>query len=252
MSGGDALIGRNEPEAVDLIAARSTVPLLVVADHAGRAIPEKLKSLGLGPEDLGRHIAWDIGAADIARHLAARFEAPAVLSAYSRLVIDCNRHLHDPASIAATSDGTPVPGNAGLGDDERQARQACFFRPYHDTIAEALDRRPSFFLSVHTMTRALRGGPERPQAITVCRLPKGDPVSAQVLQALRREPDLVVGDNDPYALDLSIDYTVPAHAIARGLPYLMVEFRQDLVADRAAAAMWAARLGDVLERLRLF
>ncbi|MFO1039261.1 MAG: N-formylglutamate amidohydrolase [Geminicoccaceae bacterium] len=246
------MIGRNEPEAVVSVAGRSAVPLLIVADHAGRAIPEKLNGLGLGPEDLGRHIAWDIGAADIARHLAARFSAPALLSAYSRLVIDCNRHLHDPASITATSDGTQVPGNAGLSDDERQARQKFFFRPYHDAIDAALDRRPSFFLSIHTMTRALRHGPERPQAITVCRLPEGDPVSAQVLEALRQESDLVVGDNDPYALDLSIDYTVPAHAIARGLPYLMVEFRQDLVADRAAAEIWAARLADVLERLRLF
>ncbi|MEZ5667922.1 MAG: N-formylglutamate amidohydrolase [Alphaproteobacteria bacterium] len=213
----------------------------------------RLGDLGLPAEQLRRHIAWDVGAEDLAESFARRYGARAVLAGYSRLAIDLNRYPQDPQSIAPASDGTPVPGNHGLGPAERERRVAEIFAPYHARVARELDTlgrlglRPLVF-SVHTMTNRLGGGAERPQQITVCSV-QAEPWALLALDALHAAGDIVVGHNRPYAVDLGIDYTVPEHAIRRGLPWLQIEFRQDLVATPAAAQAWADRFAPALERV---
>jgi predicted N-formylglutamate amidohydrolase len=248
------LLGPDDPASVVERNAGATAPVLVVADHPGRAVPRALGTLGLPEAELTRHIAWDIGALDLAAGLADRLGAPLVAAPYSRLVIDCNRYPGDPASIAVASDGTAVPGNAGVGPVERERRVVEVFRPYHDAVERALAAAvarggagPPLLLSVHTMTPRLAGR-DRPQHVAVC-WARDERVSRRALAALRRLDGVVAGDNDPYAVDLGVDYTVPEHAMRRGLPSLMLEVRQDLVATEIGAAAWAGRLAAVVREV---
>jgi predicted N-formylglutamate amidohydrolase len=246
------LLQPGDPAPVVLRNGDAVAPVLVVADHAGRAVPQALHLLGLPERELWRHIAWDVGALDLATGLADQLGAPMVASTYSRLVIDCNRYPADPMSIAPASDNCDVPGNAEIDVIQRERRAQEIFRPYHDAIAYALEGAvargtPPLLLAVHTMTPRMAGR-DRPQHVTVCwtldsHLPN------RALGALRRQEGLVVGDNDPYAVDLGVDYTVPEHALRRGLPYLMLEIRQDLVATPADAALWVERLVPVVREV---
>lgn len=243
------LLAADEPPAAELFNPAGRAPVLLVCDHASRRIPRALGTLGLAEPDLGRHIAWDIGAADATRHLAGRLDAPAVLCGYSRLVIDCNRRPEDPTLIPAASDGTPIPGNRALAPARRAARIAAIFAPYHAAVARQLAAlaarglRPAL-LSIHSCTPVLNGR-FRPWEIGICW--DGDRrLAGPALERLRARGDIVVGDNEPYALVRGEDYTVPLHAMERGLPHLQVEFRQDLVADPAAAARQADILFEAL------
>jgi predicted N-formylglutamate amidohydrolase len=245
------MLAPDEPDACVLVNAAARAPILLVCDHASRRIPRALGDLGLDEAERSRHIAWDIGAADVTHHLAARLGAPAVLANYSRLVIDCNRHPHDPTLIPESSDGTVVAGNRGLGAADRNVRIDLIHRPYHRAIADLLDRMATrgstpAVLSIHSCTPQLRNGPQRPWHIGIC-WEHDRRLAAPVLAALRARTDLVVGDNEPYALTSDEDYTLPVHAARRGLAHLLVEFRQDLV-DTPAGAV---RHGDILlEALR--
>jgi predicted N-formylglutamate amidohydrolase len=177
--------------------------------------------------------------------MALQLKAPALLAGYSRLVVDCNRHLHDPTLMRPVSDGTQIPGNATLSPTDRQVRLDALYRPYHRAIAQRLDDfagrgvTPTL-LSIHSCTPEM-AGEFRPWHIGIC-WDSDRRLAGPVLEALGRVPDLVVGDNQPYALDLREDYSVPVHAMRRGLPHLQVEFRQDLVATPADARRW----GEVL------
>ncbi|MGH6798352.1 MAG: N-formylglutamate amidohydrolase, partial [Roseiarcus sp.] len=133
------LLGDGDPPSVELVHADGNAPVLLVCDHASRRVPRGLGTLGLDGPTLARHIGWDIGAAVVARRVAALLDAPAILGGYSRLVIDCNRNLDDPTSIPAVSDGVPVPGNRELSTAARAARVAAIFRPFHGEIETALD-----------------------------------------------------------------------------------------------------------------
>jgi predicted N-formylglutamate amidohydrolase len=244
------LLGGDDPAPVRRVPAHSDVPMLIVCDHAGHHVPCALDDLGLPARELRRHIGWDIGALDIANRLAERTGAGVVASVYSRLVIDANRYPADPMSIAATSDGTEVPGNRGVDPIARERRVLEIFRPYHDAVEHALDRLVAqvttpLLLSVHTMTDRIAGR-SRPMHVTVC-WTHDDTVARVALAALRRLDGVVVADNDPYAVDIGVDYTVPEHGLRRGLPVLMLELRQDLVATPATAAAWADRLVPMLE-----
>ena len=221
-------------------------PCLIVCDHASNTIPHALEDLGLDPGQLAQHIAWDIGAAWIARRLARRFNAPLLLAGYSRLVADCNRYPGDPASIMEVSDTIPVSGNRGLGEDDRQRRLEAVWHPYHDAIEAALADRgvPPAFISVHTMTRCMRGKEPRREAFTVCWNRDGR-IATPLLERLRARGDIVVGDNQPYGLDIGEDYTVPEHAMRRGLAHLQFEVRQDLVSSPDEAAHWADLVHDL-------
>ena len=222
--------------------------LLLLGDHAGRAIPRALGSLGLNAGDLDRHIAWDIGVDALGRTLSAALDAVFIAQRYSRLVIDCNRALGDPASIAESSDATPIPGNAGLTAGQRAARTSEIFSPYHQAIADELDRRqtagrPTLLVALHSFTPVMAGD-ARPWRYGV--LHRHDSAfSAAVLAALRARHGDIVGDNQPYAMD-GTDFTIPHHADARGLDYLELEVRQDLLTTAAGVAEVAAEVGAVL------
>jgi len=248
-----ALLAPDEPEPVEVVNPGGSSRLLILCDHGGRRVPARLHGLGLPADALDRHIAWDIGAKDIGLFLAERFDALAVIGVYSRLVVDLNRYAWDPALMPEASDGIPIPGNQALSMPDRERRMAEIYRPYHARIAGEIEAmaaagRPPIVLSVHSMTERMATGGFRPQEITVC-WAEDERLSRPALTLLAEPGDVTVGDNQPYALDIGIDYTVPEHAMRRGLPALQIEFRQDLVGTPAGARAWAARFADVLERL---
>ena len=242
------LLGAGDPDPVVVTNKAVASPFLIVCDHAGRRIPERLGTLGLGESDLRRHIAWDIGIDPIGRLLGDALDAATVRQRYSRLVVDCNRRLADPSLIPETSDGTPVPGNFGLPQAERESRLSAIYEPYHRRIAQMLDRRlargqATAVISLHSFT-PIFGGRTRPWHAGV--LHAGDSVlSRAVLALLRAEPGLIVGDNEPYRMD-ETDHSVPLHATRRGLDYLELEIRQDLIGHEAGQRGWADRLARLL------
>jgi predicted N-formylglutamate amidohydrolase len=244
------LIGPADPPPFENVNAAGRAPLLLVCDHASRAFPQRLRQLGLAEESTRRHIAWDIGAGDLTRALAERFDAPALLAGYSRLVIDCNRALHDPTSIVAVSDGEPIPGNQGLSPAARHARTHAIFEPYHKAIAARLQqlRRAGItptFLSIHSFTPVMDGA-ERPWHVGV--LWDRDPrIAVPLLERLRARSELHVGDNLPYSGRHPSDYTVSRHAVSAGLRHVCIEVRQDLIDVPAGVARWAAILVECLQ-----
>ena len=233
---------------VELCNVGGSAPVLLLCDHAGRWVPPELEDLGLPPMELARHIGWDIGSADVTRHLARLLDAPAVLCHVSRLVIDPNRKPGDPSSIPVISDGTLVPANQDLSPDEVRWRFRRFFLPYHRTVAREIGRLrrrgvPAV-ISMHSFTPRL-GHTWRPWHAAV--LWDTDPrLSAPVLAALRREPGLHIGDNEPYSGRYPVGYSIPFHAARPRLPHVTFEIRQDLIDTRDAAAAWAERLAGVL------
>ena len=222
--------------------------LLILCDHAENTIPPGYGTLGLRAEDLHRHIAYDLGAAQVAEHLARALGAPAVLSRFSRLLIDPNRGLDDPTLIMQISDGLVVPGNVDLAAAEIEARIARYYRPYHAAIEQAVDAaiavgKPPVLISVHSFTQAWKGVP-RPWAVGV--LWDKDPrLALALLEGLRVIPDIEVGDNVPYSGQLKGD-TLYCHGTMRGLAHALVEVRQDLILGPEGQKQWAMRLAKVL------
>jgi len=234
------LLSAGDPTPVRVQTGRLDAGVLVVCDHAGRATPGRLDRLGLADEAFERHIAYDIGAADLSRDLARRLDAPLIEQVYSRLVIDCNRAPGRADMIPEVSDGTTIPGNAALSKAQVKARIEAIHTPYHDAIAAEIDRgiaagSPPALILIHSFTPVM-GGFQRPWQVGV--LHQGDALSLAMLALLQAEPGLTVGDNAPYAMD-EIDYTAPRHAQARGLQYLELETRQDLIADATGQARFA-------------
>ncbi|MGH7047715.1 MAG: N-formylglutamate amidohydrolase [Stellaceae bacterium] len=221
----------------------------LTCDHGGRAIPRRLGRLGISEPDTFRHIAWDIGIAAVGRDLSARLDAPLIMQHYSRLVIDCNRDPAVPSSIPETSETTAIPGNRGLSAAARQARIDGVFRPYHQCIEAALDRRrergsASVLVALHSFTPVFKGV-SRPWHVGVL-YNRDTRLAHRMLRLLRAESDLTVGDNEPYRVTDATDYTVPVHGERRGLPYLEIEIRQDLITAPPGQAAWAARLARLL------
>ena len=247
-----SLLGPDDPPPVEVLHPERRAPLLVICDHASRAIPRALGRLGLDDAVLMRHIGWDIGAAQVVRRLAELLDAPAVLCGYSRLVIDCNRGLGDPTSIPEVSDGVAVPGNVGLTPAARVARVEGIFRPYHAAIAAQLAAFagrgvvPVLF-SVHSFTPVMNGV-ARPWHVGV--LWDKDPrVPVPLITELAAaDPRRVVGDNEPYSeREAPAGYSVRTHAVPAGLPHTGVEIRQDLIDTAAGAAAWAEALAAALK-----
>ena len=227
-------------------------PIVIICDHASNGVPAAYHDLGLDRTAFEQHIAWDIGAAAISEMLAQRFRAPAILAGASRLFIDCNRQLADPSLIPAASHGTEIPGNQNLSDAECERRWRGWHQSYHQAIRTVIHRKleagqQPVVLSIHSMTPILRGI-ARPWQIAVC-WSEDSRLSAPMLDALRARGGITVGDNEPYRLDAREDYSVPHHAMERGLRHLQIEFRQDEVADRAGQQRWADLFGDCLEQV---
>ncbi|MFZ1151408.1 MAG: N-formylglutamate amidohydrolase [Xanthobacteraceae bacterium] len=245
------LLAVDEQPPVSVYNEGGKSPFLLVADHAGNLIPGALGRLGIAEGDYQRHIAWDIGIASLGRLLANALDATLIQQNYSRLVIDCNRPLEATTSIVDISENTPIPGNAGLSDCARQIRADEIFRPYHDRIEVELDRRrqagrTAALISLHSFTPVFKGA-TRPWDAGV--LYNRDARFAHRLMAvLNEENDLFVGDNAPYIVSDASDYTIPIHAERRGLHHVLVEIRQDLIADKSGQRAWALRLARVLPR----
>ncbi len=251
LADGPALLGPDGPPVFEFLNAEGTAPVLLICDHASPAIPAALGTLGLAADLLKEHIAWDIGAGAVTRRLAARLDAPALLAGYSRLVVDCNRHPAEPASVPEVSDGVVIPGNRGLSDRDRAERVETFFRPYHDAVTNALAglwRRGTApaLVSVHSFTPSM-DGEERPWDIGLL-WNRDARLAAPLIERLGAWGNLCVGDNKPYS-GLEVAYSIDLHGGAAGLPNCVVEIRQDHVSTAEGAERWAGILGDVLEGL---
>lgn len=241
----EPLLGPADPPAVTLHNPEGASPFLLLGDHAGNAVPVSLGDLGLGAEERTRHIAWDIGVAGLGQALAARLDATFVRQTWSRLVIDCNRDPRSPGAVPEVSDGTIIPGNAGLSDADRAARVAEVHEPYQAAIADEIARRDAagretVLLSLHSFTPSMEGF-DRPWDAGVLHDGHEDAFARRLLAVMQAEPGLTVGDNEPYRMN-EVDHTVPRHAFAAGLAYAELEIRQDLLADEAGQALWADRL----------
>jgi predicted N-formylglutamate amidohydrolase len=238
-------------EAFEIVGGRADAGVLAIADHASRAMPAEFGALGMPERELERHIAYDIGVEPLTRALAAALGCPAVMSRFSRLLIDPNRGDDDPTLVMRLSDGAVVPGNARVDAAQVQARQARFSLPYHRAVAGAIDAMTASgvipaIVSIHSFTPSMKGR-DRPWHVGV--LWDSDPrLPVPLLDALRADETLVVGDNEPYDGALDGD-TMARHAIPRGLAHALIEVRQDLIADRGRAAMWGEKLARVLEPL---
>ncbi len=243
------LLAADEPAAVDVERAAGGSPFFIICDHAGARIPRALGTLGLQAADLGRHIAWDIGAAGVARRLSALVDACAVLQTYSRLVIDCNRPPGAPGSIVAQSEATRVPGNETIDAADRERREREVFHPYHDRIRALLDARrdagrPTLLVSVHSFTPVYLGR-SRPWHAGIL-YNRDARLARAMLAQLRADPELVVGDNEPYAVSDFGDYAIPEYGEKRRLPHVEIEIRQDLIDGAGGQEAWARRLADTL------
>ncbi|MGE3475084.1 MAG: N-formylglutamate amidohydrolase [Rhodospirillaceae bacterium] len=237
-------------DPVELINPQGLADLIITGDHAGNAVPPEQKNLGLPAAELARHIGWDIGAAGVARKLAGRLGATAVLARVSRLVIDPNRPLGEPESIPAVSDGSPIPGNQNLSAAERAARAARYFHPYHSAIDNQIERlrragRMPAVLCMHSFTpRLMENGRPRPWHIGVMSSFDRE-LADYLIAAFSAKDGLVVGDNEPYS-GVTHGYAQKRHGLAQMLPHAQVEIRQDLIGDEAGQERWADILADVM------
>jgi predicted N-formylglutamate amidohydrolase len=242
------LLAPEEPGPYEVRNQAGRAPVLFLCDHATRFVPRALGDLGLSEAELSRHVAWDIGIAELTRALAARLDAPAVLSHFSRLVVDPNRALDDPTLIPQLSDGVIVPGNRDLSTEARQARIRTFHRPYHAAVARMLDamvaRGPApALISMHSFTPVMKGV-ERPWQIGI--LWNRDARLPLPLIARLSAQGLAVGDNEPYSGRDNHGYSLHVHAEPRGLANVLIEVRQDLIDTHHGAGEWADRLFQAL------
>jgi len=255
------LQGPDEPPPVEMLRPGAPSPFLLLCDHASNRVPRVLADLGLDAAAPARHIAWDIGAAEVTRGLSRRLDATAILSTFSRLACDANRKPDDPGCMPAVSDETAVPGNAKLTEADRAARIAAFHRPYHAAIAEEIARREAagslpIVVAVHSCTPVMRGF-ARPWEIGIL-WNEDERLAGPLIEGLAAQ-GLVVGDNEPYSGRDPHGYTLHVHAEPRGLAHVLFEVRQDLIDTQHSAERWAdilepalqARLADPALRRRL-
>jgi predicted N-formylglutamate amidohydrolase len=239
-----------EPPAVTVLNESGASPIVLLCEHASNHIPARYARLGLTEADLQRHIAYDIGAASVARQLSQRLNAVLALSGFSRLLIDCNRPLAAPSSIPEGSEDTDIPGNVGIDAAERARRDAQFFAPFRERVAALLDARlragrPTVLIGMHSFTPVYLGVSRIWHAGML--YARARRLGQAMIGGMRAaDPSLVVGDNQPYQITDEGDYTVPYQGDARGIPTVLIEVRQDLIADADGQAAWAARLAGVL------
>jgi predicted N-formylglutamate amidohydrolase len=245
------LLGSEEPSPVFEYGRNGRSAFVIAVDHAGRRIPRKLGSLGLPAGELERHIAWDIGALDVALRVASALDAPLVAQNYSRLVIDCNRDLRQPSSIPEVGESIEIPGNIGLDPQEVIARREEIFHPYHEHLRALLDEREragrrSILVAQHSMTDVFKGVRRQMHAAVLYNRDRR--FAGLVLEKLREESDFMIGDNEPYSGSDAVDYTIPFHAELRGIPYVELEIRQDLILNQEGQSAWARRIASALSK----
>ncbi|MDF3607326.1 N-formylglutamate amidohydrolase [Paracoccus sp. DMF-8] len=230
---------------------------LVTCDHAANHVPafvttgQSAGDLGIAPEDMARHIAYDVGAAGLSVRLAERLDAPAILSNFSRLVIDPNRGEDDPTLLMRIYDGTVIPANRALDDAGRQQRLDLLYHPYHAALARLAGARPDRAIcAIHSFTPQLRGRPPWPRQVGILYSHRDERLGPPVVQACR-DRGWITGDNEPYSGHLDGD-SIDRHALAQGRPNVLIEIRNDLIRDESGQEEWAGRLagllGDLLDR----
>lgn len=241
------LLGPDDPVPVTVLNGESAYPVVLACEHAGRAMPACLGSLGLGPADLDRHIAFDIGTAALTRALCRKLGATAVLQPYSRLVIDCNRPTDASDAMPEVSDQTVIPGNGGLADKERQARIDEIFLPFHRAVDDALDRAGcKAAVSIHSFTPVMNGV-ARPWDIGF--LYRKDEKTSHSLAASvgEQNQDLTIGLNQPYQISDLSDWFVPQHGERRTLPHSLIEVRNDHLRDDQTILCWATMIAKAIK-----
>jgi predicted N-formylglutamate amidohydrolase len=247
-----SLLAQDDPEPFRVLNDGAASPFLIICDHAGRTLPRAVGSLGLADHELTRHIAWDIGVGALAARLGEQLGAWVILQEYSRLVIDCNRPLDSPQSIVQESDGSVIPGNLAISPEQARLRALCIFEPYHARIRRELAERSTragepIVVFLHSFTPEFQGV-KRPWHAGVL-YHRDTRLAHPLLRALRAEPELVVGDNEPYRASQSTDYGLIEHGERRGLLHVELEIRQDLLADAPGQQAWATRLARLLQAL---
>jgi len=247
--GWERFLEEDEGPIFERINPEGETPLVLICDHADNKIPRAMKNLGLEHDLLQQHIAWDIGAAEVTRLVAKRLDCQAFLTRFSRLIIDVNRAPGDPASIPEESDGSPIPGNRNLSEEEQVARAEVFAHPYHQAISDGMahvmrNSGPPALFSIHSFTPIMMGR-ARPWDAGI--LWNRDPrIALPMIEHLRQHSHLHIGDNEPYD-GKQLAYSIDRHGMAAGLPNAAIEIRQDLIANQEGVETWAKLLGDALE-----
>lgn len=243
------LLAIDEPAPYSVINPDGLSPVILLCEHASNRIPRALGDLGVSEQDRQRHIAWDIGVSALSQEISRAMDASLFMTNYSRLVIDCNRPLHVPSAIPEVSETTNILGNHNLSSGERQQRVDTLFRPYADVVSRRLDRmkaegkRP-FVVGIHSFTPIYFGKP-RPWHAGIL-YGKATGFGRELIRLLSQDSSLIIGDNEPYTIDIEEDYTVPVHADARGFPGVLVEVRHDLIDTSEKVEAWGRKLSACL------
>ena len=247
---GFAIANGPASASVQILGEGRPGPWVVSCDHASPRVPPEVADgdLGLPPEDMARHIAYDVGAAGVTRALAGMLDSPAILADFSRLVIDPNRGEDDPTLLMRLYDGTIIPANRHTDASERERRLDLLHRPYHAALGRLMERPGAILLAVHSFTPQLRGRPPRPWQVGILSA-RDRRLADPLLARLRAEPDLCIGDNEPYTGHLPGD-SVDRHALRQGRPNALIELRNDLIGTAEGQSDWAARLAPILEAAR--
>jgi predicted N-formylglutamate amidohydrolase len=249
VSGVRPILAPDEQPPFEEINTESAARIVITCDHARNTIPRSLDQLGVSDQVLSQHVAYDIGCEQVCRYLYGLLDAPLVLSRYSRLVVDCNRHLNDPTSILEISDGHEIPGNTGLTRQQAGQRVEEIFVPYHNAIAARLEHIRTAhgvpaLVSVHSFTPVFEGF-ERPWHIGILWNRDGR-IALPMLEHLRTRTDLCIGENKPYHAREPVGYTMDTHAESHGYPHALIEIRQDLIQDADGAKRYAEILAAAL------
>lgn len=236
-----------DPDPVELCNSGGQTPLLLVCEHAGQAVPQRLGRLGLNPGEIDLHIGWDVGAAAVTRAMALTIDCPAVLQRYSRLVIDCNRPLGAVDSVLGVSDGVPIPVNVSLSAQDRHQREEAIFAPFDLAVIRARTARTRMILAIHSFTPRLAvNGIDRPWHLGFL-FRKDSATSARLATTIAElRSDLIIGMNQPYKVEEASDWFVPRHGEGSGLPHSLIEIRHDLIRDVAGQQAMADLLSSAI------
>ena len=233
------LLGPTDPSVFELIKSSTSADILLVCEHAGQVVPTGLDGLGVSPEILNQHIGYDIGAAKLTRKIAAQLDVPAILQNYSRLVIDCNRPTNQTTSIPETSDHTKIFGNHNISDENRQSRIDEIFTPFHDKISQLLDQHHyKLIVAIHSFTPQMDGF-KRPWDIGFLFRKDQDTSRSFIEYLSTHQPDLNVGENQPYTIGNSSDWFVPIHGEQRRIAHSLIEVRNDHLLTQSGIDKWA-------------
>lgn len=245
------LLSENDPAPVEWVNADSDARVLLLCEHAGNTLPQSQPTLGLQPDQLTSHIAWDIGAAALARELADLLQAPLLLQRYSRLLIDCNRPPGTTESIPEYSDGLAIPGNQQLDRHNRYARQLEIFDPLDQAINEGLQRsqRVAVF-SIHSFTPRMQNQQARPWHAGFLTRSDTDTAETLISHLQQQQPDLTLALNEPYCIDDDTDWFIPQYAEHHQLMHSLIEVRNDQLRSRSGITTWATMLASAINTVQ--